>query len=299
MRSLLSSVFLACITLVAGEVHAAPSPSEAPVRFLLSFDDGPTPEPGSHTRLIQRQLKDNPVLPGIKAVFFMQTEHPIRGGSEAGSAMMRETCEGGHVLAVHSGHVRGHVSHTRMSEEELVRTLERAKAHIAETCERPATLVRPPNWSYTPATLDVYRRLGLEMVLTDLSANDGKIYGWIVSLRRRSHLHHELELVAAQRAAGRMPVVDGVIPVVATFHDTNLYTAEHATEYLQILVEEARAIGLPVADKPFYDDTAELTRAASVRAEQAKWVCDGVSRSVSLRDRLFGDGSVDTQRDCF
>ncbi|WP_341677921.1 polysaccharide deacetylase family protein [Niveibacterium sp. SC-1] len=299
MRSTLAIALLACLNLWSGLCHAAPAPGEAPIRFLLSFDDGPVPAPGVHTRMIQRSLQDNPVMPGIKAVFFMQTEHPVRGGSEAGSAMMRETCEAGHVLAVHSGHVRGHVSHTRMTEDELVRTLDRAKAHIAETCERTATLVRPPNWSYTPHTLDVYGREGLQMVLTDLSANDGKIYGWIVSLRRRIHLHHELELVAEQRAAGKMPVVDGVIPVVATFHDTNLYTAEHAGEYLQILVEEAREIGLPLADKPFYDNAAELTRAASARAELGKWVCDGASRTVSLRERLFGDGSVDSRRDCF
>ena len=42
-------------------------------------------------------------------------------------------------------------------------------------------------------------------------------------------------------ARGELPVVDGVIPVVVTFHDLNRYTARHTREYLQILLDSARA----------------------------------------------------------
>ena len=57
-------------------------------------------------------------------------------------------------------------------------------------------------------------------------------------------------------AAGELPVVGGVIPLVVTFHDTNTYTAHHMQEYLRILTEEAANVGLVLAPKPFYDDAA-------------------------------------------
>jgi hypothetical protein len=56
-----------------------------------------------------------------------------------------------------------------------------------------------------------------------------------------------------------------VIPVVVTFHDLNRYTARHAREYLQILLDSAQATGVRLAEKPFYDDTAALQRAAMAR----------------------------------
>jgi hypothetical protein len=59
--------------------------------------------------------------------------------------------------------------------------------------------------------------------------------------------------------------VDGVIPVVVTFHDINRYTAWHLKEYLQILMDSARINGVPVAQQPFYTDRATLQRAAMAR----------------------------------
>ncbi len=66
-------------------------------------------------------------------------------------------------------------------------------------------------------------------------------------------------------ARGELPVVDGVIPVVVTFHDLNRYTARHTREYLQILLDSARATGVRTAPMAFYDDTAALQRAAMAR----------------------------------
>ncbi len=78
------------------------------------------------------------------------------------------------------------------------------------------------------------------MLQTDVSANDGKIYGWNISLRRRSHMHDSLAVVLQAWQAGKLPEVAGVTPVIVAFHDVNPYTATHMTEYLQILVEEAK-----------------------------------------------------------
>ena len=105
----------------------------------------------------------------------------------------------------------------------------------------------------------------MHVLLTDLSANDGKIWGFNASPRRRANMLRQLSEVRERIALGELPTVDGVIPVVVTFHDLNRYTARHAREYLQILLDSAQATGVKTAQKPFYDDQAELQRAAMAR----------------------------------
>jgi hypothetical protein len=41
-------------------------------------------------------------------------------------------------------------------------------------------------------------------------------------------------------ATHRLEPVNGVVPVIVAFHDTNDFTASHMTDYLQILVDAAR-----------------------------------------------------------
>jgi peptidoglycan/xylan/chitin deacetylase (PgdA/CDA1 family) len=248
------------------QLRALP-PNAYPARFLLSFDDGPsTWEPYNPTRAILETLAANPVQPGIKAVFFLQTRDARAGGSEAGMALMRREHAEGHVLAVHSGSPRGHIDHRLLPDAELDRTLADAKADIAAITGAPPDLVRPPFWNYDARTLAAYARAGLHMLLTDVSANDGVIYFWNISLRRRSHIRNTLAEIREQIAAGALPVVGGAIPVVVTFHDINTYTAHHMEEYLRILTEEAADVGLVLAPKPFYDDAASIERAARLRA---------------------------------
>ncbi len=242
-------------------------PNPYPARFLLTFDDGPsTWEPYDPTRAILATLAANPVQPGIKAVFFLQTRDPRAGGSDAGRALMRREYLEGHVLGVHSGSPRGHIDHRRLPDAELDRTLADAKADIAAITGQPPDLVRPPFWDYDARTLTAYRKRGLRMLLTDVSARDGVIYFWNISLRRRSHIRASLAGLRAKIAAGELPVVGGVIPLVVTFHDTNTYTAHHMEEYLRILTGEAANVGLVLARRPFYYDAAAIERAARVRA---------------------------------
>ena len=270
----------------------------APVRFLLTFDDGPEIGVPSLTAKIQRQLAHNPVMPGIKALFFVQSVHKIHGDSDVGRQLMRDTCTGGHLLGLHSGTPRGHVPHPRLAPDELVESLAQGNLAIEQQCPGKVTLVRPPYWVYTDATLAAYRNAQMEMLQADASVNDGKIYGWIVSLRRRSHLRSSLERVAEVRAAGLIPEADGVLPVIVALHDTNSYTAEHMTEYLQILVEESAAVGLPLARAPFYADSDAIARAAHVRAQKQLYVCDKTALATPIAVRLgLKDG--DTRRGCF
>ncbi|MGH7183470.1 MAG: hypothetical protein ACREJN_16045, partial [Nitrospiraceae bacterium] len=47
---------------------------------------------------------------------------------------------------------------------------------------------------------------------------------------------------------------------------TNQYTAVHLIEYLYLLIDEAKRVGLPLSKKTFYDSTPELMQAALQRA---------------------------------
>lgn len=267
-----AAMAMAALTLsgcALGPVTPLPADTAAslpPVRFLLTFDDGPDTGDYGGTPLILRQLADNPIAPGIKAIFFVQTEHPRRGGGPEGRAQMHETCAQGQLMAVHSGVVGGHVSHTRLASDVLAASLRRGQADIVAQCGRVAGVVRPPNWAYDARTQAIYGQVGLGMLMADANARDGKFYGWTISLRRRPHMRHELEHVGQAMVARRLPAVDGVTPVIVAFHDPNGFTALHMTEYLRILVETARDNGLPLADPPFYTDTQAAERAALARA---------------------------------
>lgn len=238
-----------------------------PVRFMLTFDDGPSGiEEENPTDIILDALAENPTQKGIKAIFFLQTRSSDGRAAERGHALLlREQAEG-HVLALHTGTASGHRSHRGLSDEELEQSLHDGVADLTPMAGRPISLVRPPYWAYDDRTLAAYARHGLEMLLTDISANDGKTWGFKASPRRYIHMASEMRKVQAQMRSGDFPVVDGVIPVVVTFHDTNGYTAGHMREYLKMLVDEARAQGIALASRPFYDEKQLVERAARVRA---------------------------------
>lgn len=239
--------------------------AQAPIRFLLTFDDGPSASGYNNpSRSVLADLANNPVLPGIKAVFFLQTEAARSGGSARGRKTMEREYAGGHVLAFHTA-TAFHTNHRWLSDAELERTLSQGAADIAAITGTPPTLVRPPFWNYDRRTYAAYQRHGMQVLLTDLSANDGKIWGFNASSRRRANLYRQLSVVRERIALGELPTVDGVIPVVVTFHDINRYTARHLQEYLQILMDSARINGIKTAAEPFYTDHAVLERAALAR----------------------------------
>nr|WP_268938628.1 polysaccharide deacetylase family protein [Pseudomonas syringae] len=244
---------------------AAQLQQQPPVRFLLTFDDGPSASTFYNPSItVLDSLADNPLQPGIKAVFFVQTGATGAGNSDQGRAIMRRQHEEGHLLGFHTA-TPHHTNHRSLSDEELEQSLTQGGAIMASITGVPTTLLRPPFWNYDKRTFSAYQRHHLQVLLTDLSANDGKIWGYNFSLRRRSNMVSQLSRVRERIAAGELPAVDGVIPVVVTFHDLNRYTARHAREYLQILVDSAGQTGVRLADKPFYDDSGQLQRAALAR----------------------------------
>jgi peptidoglycan/xylan/chitin deacetylase (PgdA/CDA1 family) len=243
------------------------APIGFPTRFVLTFDDGPsTREPYNPTRVVLDTLAHNAVQPQIKAVFFVQTRGHGPQQSAARHALMVRIWREGHAVELHCSSPRTHRSPLRLSDAAIASMLSEGRADIRAATGADPTLVRPPLWGYDARTLRAYRAQGFGVLLTDIRAYDGKIYGWNASLRRRSHFRAGLGEVKAALAAGRLPVVDGAAPVVVAFHDTNTFTASHLEEYLQILVDESRQIGLPTAVQPFYNEREEIVRAAVARS---------------------------------
>jgi peptidoglycan/xylan/chitin deacetylase (PgdA/CDA1 family) len=243
--------------LLANDYHPA-------IRFLLTFDDGPSNwQPVNPTLQILDQLATNDIQPGIKAIFFAQTHHPRAGASPVGRAIMCRMHADGHLIGPHSVSPTGHVDHTTMPANALVTALQEAKDMLRAITGADPLFVRPPFGAHNPATRRIYAQLGLHMLMADIRARDGIIYGYNGSLRRRSHLRKCLAQTLDQ--ARRNPVEEDPVVVTFDFHDVNPYTARHMTEYLHILVEEARRVGFTVPAQPFFSDRDELIRAAIAR----------------------------------
>ncbi|MGY2181386.1 polysaccharide deacetylase family protein [Pseudomonas agarici] len=239
--------------------------TQAPIRFLLTFDDGPSASSFYNpTASVLDDLAANPIQPGIKALFFVQTRAPRAGNSDIGRALMRREHAEGHILGFHTA-THWHTNHRSLSAQELGQSLLDGSADIAAITGEPPTILRPPFWNYDKRTFAAYQQHGLQVLLTDLSANDGKVWGITASPQRRANLLKHLAEVREQIARGEMPAVDGVIPVVVTFHDLNRYTARHMQEYLQILMDCARDTGVRTAEQPFYTDRPALLRAVMAR----------------------------------
>lgn len=243
------------------------APRMRPVRFLLTFDDGPYgQERNNPTERILDSLAVNNVQSGMKAIFFVQTRSSDGGATERGRALMRREQAEGHLLALHDGSPWGHRSHRNLSNVALEESLSDGIADLLPIAGRRVNLLRPPYWAFDARTLAAYQRHGLNVLLTDISANDGKDWGFKASFRRHSHMAAEIANVRARILRDELPVIDGVIPVVIAFHDTNTYTAEHMHEYFEIVLDAAKAAGLPMDAEPFYARTTELELAALARA---------------------------------
>lgn len=238
-----------------------------PVRFLLSFDDGPSPDAGDNpTAKIAETLAFNDIQQGIKAVFFVQTRWSGAGGSPVGRRLMRRLAAEGHLLGLHSGSVRGHVYHTVMHPSELAATLRTGIADIEAVSGETPTLVRPTYWEFNAATLAAYRHAGLAPLLTDVSARDGSLPLFQVSPESGGRMYCDLACFRQRLYKGQIPLLNGAAPAVVTFHDTNRYTAKHLPDYLAALLRAARQAGLAVADPPFYTGHTALRQAAIARA---------------------------------
>lgn len=180
-----------------------------PIRFLLSFDDDPSASTGRNpTAQILNALADNPIQPGIKALFFVQTRATGAGSSAWGQALLRSQQHEGHLLGFHTA-IPGHANHRFLNPADLDQSLKDGVADLTAISGAAPQLVRPPFWNYDERTFTAYQTHGLQILLTDLSANDGK--PWVIngSLRRRSNLRNQLAQAVQQIHSGALPVVEG------------------------------------------------------------------------------------------
>jgi peptidoglycan/xylan/chitin deacetylase (PgdA/CDA1 family) len=245
--------------------EALSSPARTPdsrleIRFLLTFDDGPH----ANTRKVLRHLARNPVQPDLKAIFFVQTRHPEGGGSVEGRSLLHLQHAEGHMLGLHTGSPRGHVSHTRMAPRDLDQSLQDGKNDLSRITGRTTLLVRPPYWRFNHSTLLRYGCNGLHMVLSDIKAFDG--VNWGIHLFKRWSFRSQLSAMRTRFLRGDLPVVNHTLPIVVTFHDTNAFTADHLSDYLSLLVEESHRLRFPLHRKPFLDGHHDLLEAGLRRA---------------------------------
>jgi peptidoglycan/xylan/chitin deacetylase (PgdA/CDA1 family) len=268
---------LICLGFVGGcrslPEQAQPSSPPPMVRFLLTFDDGPSIRRGYNPTLsIVDQLATNDVQRDIKALFFVQTGHPRGGGTPEGRAIMQRVAREGHVLGLHSVSPRGHVSHTAVTEQELDRSLREAKELLWELTGAEPALVRPPFGAWNAQVAAVYARLNLHTLMSDIRARDGIIYGYNASVSRRLHIRFALQDIRKRLATDNARASGACQPIIVQFHDVNPYTARHMTEYLHILVEEAQRAGLDLAELPFYGTPQEVVKVGLSRQTPATMV---------------------------
>ncbi len=234
------------------------------VKFLITFDDGPSARTGYNPTLaILNQLAVNDIQTNICAIFFIQTQHPRGASKPKGMDVLREIPRNGQLVGLHSVSPRGHVDHTKMPTNELVTLLADGKQLLKRVSGEEPVFVRPPYGVSNPVTRAIYRDLALNMLMADVPAHDGVIYGINSSPRRRSHMRKLLTAIRnrlVEKPAGIEPY-----PIIISFHDVNPYTAHHMTDYLHIIVEEAAHAGLSFADKPFCGTPRESTAAALSR----------------------------------
>jgi hypothetical protein len=151
-----------------------------------------------------------------------------------------------------------------MMAEDLAQSLQDGRDDLRAITGHDTVFIRPTFWGYNDQTRYQYATHGLKMLLTDVNNRDGFILHSIFGLRERVRS----EFLRVRRAIehGELPQQNGSIPLVITLHDINPVTALRMTEYLHILVEEARGVGLPLADKPFYDNATDIIKVALLRA---------------------------------
>lgn len=169
--------------------------SGSQIKVLLSFDDGPHAlgdMEKNRTAQTLAALKNNTTQPNTKAVFFVQTHVPYRGGCTKGKKMIEKISEEGHVIGIHTGSVDDHESHVvREKNGKLTDDMKNAKTYLKEL-EIDARFVRPVGGKYDTRVKTIYEKsdLNLKMILWDIDSHDTTL-GYS-SEKIQNHLENEI-----------------------------------------------------------------------------------------------------------
>lgn len=238
-----------------------------PARFLLTFDDGPsTKSHNNPTESVLDTLDSNSAQNGIKAIFFTQTRQGSSRKFELTQRLLKREHQAGHLLAIHSGSRIGILDHRLLNSSELHDFLINSQNALSAVSGKTPSLIRPPYWAFNERTWAAYGEVGLYMLLTDVSVGDGKAWGYRANPRRRSVMLKQMQRVKQRIDAGAIPLIEGLYPIIVTFHDTNTWTASHMEEYLQILVSSAATAGVELDQQPFYAQRDTLEQVAIRRS---------------------------------
>lgn len=239
---------------------AEPSPAETTANVLevvLTFDDGPHVEEWgrdrNYTEKVIRTLKENLIQKDVKAVFFVQTHAPGRGGTPVGREIIAAVAKQGHVIAIHTGSFVDHASHRKRAAARpfdvngngtidggdgasgLESDMIQAKVRIYGLTGRVPAYVRPTYGERNETVKAVYERQALGMILWDIDSGDNTGSPPVDTVNQNIH-----EGIERCLAAGKSQLV-------ILFHDINSRTAENLEEYLANICIAARRLGKTVA----------------------------------------------------
>ena len=204
----------------------------ADVTVVLTFDDGPhaASDPDrNYTRQALRTLRTNSVQANTKAVFFIQTHVPFRGGSQSGREVIEAIWAEGHVVGIHTGSTEDHVPHTQRGGQ-LRDDLQRASRYL-DNLGISSAFVRPVGGAVNAAVLQTYRFLGLKMVLWDIDSRDShsgygrnRIDQWLTREVRRT-------------------ISAGKTELIVLFHELDRDTRGNIEHYMEVLTASIREAG--------------------------------------------------------
>jgi peptidoglycan/xylan/chitin deacetylase (PgdA/CDA1 family) len=209
----------------------------APIRILLTFDDGP------HAGALGGDNRTEQVLEvlnrkGAKAAFFIQTHVRYRLACPNGLRIVSQIHAQGHVLGIHTGSLADHRCHkwrctqpadiagaTNGLDSDMIR----AKAAIKEIAGTHPKFVRA-TYGYTDSDcMDVYSKNHLKHVYWDLASGDDSKTATASTIRAR--------LLAETRR-----LATGA-DLIYLLHDINRLTAEHLAEFIETIASAVRMNG--------------------------------------------------------
>jgi peptidoglycan-N-acetylglucosamine deacetylase len=231
------------------------NPPPGVVEIVLTFDDGPhtqvTGTGRNYTENILNTLERNTLQNKIKAVFFVQTHAPNRGGNAIGQELIVRTASKGHIIGIHTGSNKDHARHTtrgllpaydinfdgtvnkRDGRNALESDMIRAKKRTAAFTGKVPVFVRPTYGAFNRNVQNTYAMQGLDMILWDVPSED--------NIRGRESIESIEEHI---RKSVRREILSGNRRIVVLFHDINRRTQRRLMRYLYCITDTVIGMGM-------------------------------------------------------